>query len=323
MEKFGWMIFAVAIIICIETTYLTIMKLRQRSLKVARGSILLDTCSIMDGRIIDVARTGIITAEIIIPRSVVRELQLLADKADHDKRVRARKGLDNIRELQKLDSVSVVVVNDGLVDAGGVDERLLELAQKYDAAIATTDYNLNKVAKVINVTVINVNELAQMLRAQLLPGETAEIELLQAGANREQAVGYLDDGTMVVVEDAKNQIGQKIKVEIVRSLQTEAGRMMFAKKVVNNHNNANHNQNNSNSQGSNGGRKSKASKVRERLTNGGKIKTANAFHSDQLKKTTDKKPAKKQPTEATAVNGRPSRRSAESAEADMVRLANR
>lgn len=323
MEKSGWMIFAVAIIICIETTYLTIMKLRQRSLKVARGSILLDTCSIMDGRIIDVARTGIITAEIIIPRSVVRELQLLADKADHDKRVRARKGLDNIRELQKLDSVSVVVVNDGLVDAGGVDERLLELAQKYDAAIATTDYNLNKVAKVINVTVINVNELAQMLRAQLLPGETAEIELLQAGANREQAVGYLDDGTMVVVEDAKSQIGQKIKVEIVRSLQTEAGRMMFAKKVVNNHGNVNHNQNNSNSQGSNGGRKSKASKVRERLTNGGKIKTANAFHSDQLKKTTDKKPAKKQPTEMAAANGRYSRRSAESAEADMVRLANR
>lgn len=323
MEKFGWMIFAVAIIICVETTYLTIMKLRQRSLKVARGSILLDTCSIMDGRIIDVARTGIITAEIIIPRSVVRELQLLADKADHDKRVRARKGLDNIRELQKLDSVSVVVVNDGLVDAGGVDERLLELAQKYDAAIATTDYNLNKVAKVINVTVINVNELAQMLRAQLLPGETAEIELLQAGANREQAVGYLDDGTMVVVEDAKSQIGQKIKVEIVRSLQTEAGRMMFAKKVANNHNSANHSQNNSNGQGSNGGRKSKTSKVRERLTNGGKIKTANAFHSDQLKRATDKKPAKKQSPETAVVNGRSSRRSAESAEADMVRLANR
>ena len=116
--------------IFIETTYLTVMKLRQRSLKVARGSILLDTCSIMDGRIIDVARTGIITAELIIPRSVVRELQLLADKADHDKRVRARKGLDNIRELQKLDSVSVVIINDGLVDSGGVDERLLELGTK-------------------------------------------------------------------------------------------------------------------------------------------------------------------------------------------------
>ena len=184
METLNAVAIAVVIAIFIETSYLTIMKLRQRSLKVARGSILLDTSSIMDGRIIDVARSGIITAELIIPRSVVRELQLLADKADHDKRVRARKGLDNIRELQKLDSVSVVIVNDGLA-ANGVDERLLELAQKYDAAIATTDYNLNKVARVINVSVINVNELAQMLRAKFLPGETVEINLIQTGANLE------------------------------------------------------------------------------------------------------------------------------------------
>jgi len=208
-----------------------VLKLRQRNPKVARGSILLDTSSIMDGRIVDVARSGVITAEIIIPRSVVRELQLLADKADHDKRLRARKGLDNIRVLQRMDAVSVAIVNDGLVDSGGVDERLLELAQKYDASIATTDYNLNKVAKVINLTVINVNELSQMLRAQLLPGERIEVELIQPGANRDQAVGYLEDGTMVVVEDAKAQIGHRLTVEIVRSLQTEAGRMMFAKKV--------------------------------------------------------------------------------------------
>lgn len=219
--------FVVAIFI--EASYLAITKIRQRTLKVARGSILLDTCSIMDGRIVDVAKTGIITAELIVPRSVIRELQLLADKADHDKRIRARRGLDVVRELQKLDSVSVAVVNDGLVDGGGVDERLLELAQKYDAAIATTDYNLNKVARVINVSVINVNELAQILRVQLLPGETSRVELIQAGANREQAVGYLDDGTMVVVEDAKSMIGKTVNVEIVRSLQTEAGRMMFAK----------------------------------------------------------------------------------------------
>ncbi len=222
---------ALVVAIFIETTLLMVLKLRQRNPKVARGSILLDTSSIMDGRIVDVARSGVITAEIIIPRSVVRELQLLADKADHDKRLRARKGLDNIRVLQRMDAVSVAIVNDGLVDSGGVDERLLELAQKYDASIATTDYNLNKVAKVINLTVINVNELSQMLRAQLLPGERIEVELIQPGANRDQAVGYLEDGTMVVVEDAKAQIGHRLTVEIVRSLQTEAGRMMFAKKV--------------------------------------------------------------------------------------------
>ena len=318
----------VVLVTFIETSYLTIMKLRQRSLKVARGSILLDTSSIMDGRIIDVARSGIITAELIIPRSVVRELQLLADKADHDKRVRARKGLDNIRELQKIDSVSVVIVNDGQA-ANGVDEQLLELAQKYDAAIATTDYNLNKVARVINVSVINVNELAQMLRAKFLPGETVEIELIQAGANREQAVGYLEDGTMVVVEDAKNLIGQTVKVEIVRSLQTEAGRMMFAKKVrvdnnrqnktANNHAGGNNGKAPNNSARARKGKvSSTTSRVREKLTTtSGKIKAAPAFHSDQLNQLKRSNTTAGQPQHKPAP-----RRSADAAEADMVRLAN-
>lgn len=323
------MVVAIVVLVTfIETSYLTIMKLRQRSLKVARGSILLDTSSIMDGRIIDVARSGIITAELIIPRSVVRELQLLADKADHDKRVRARKGLDNIRELQKIDSVSVVIVNDGQA-ANGVDEQLLELAQKYDAAIATTDYNLNKVARVINVSVINVNELAQMLRAKFLPGETVEIELIQAGANREQAVGYLEDGTMVVVEDAKNLIGQTVKVEIVRSLQTEAGRMMFAKKVhvdnnrqnktANNHAGGNNGKAPNNSARARKGKvSSTTSRVREKLTTtSGKIKAAPAFHSDQLNQLKRSNTTTGQPQHKPAP-----RRSADAAEADMVRLAN-
>jgi uncharacterized protein YacL len=237
-----------AVLILAETSFLFIAKLRQRTLKVARGSILLDTSAIMDGRIVDVAKSGIITAELIIPRSVIREMQLLADKADSDKRARARQGLENARNLEKLETVNVNVVNDGYVDQGGVDERLLALAKNYDASIATVDFNLNKVAKVVGITVVNVNELAQMLRAQILPGETVEIQLIQPGANREQAVGYLDDGTMVVVEDSRSQIGQKVRVEIIRSLQTEAGRMMFAKKVAMPH-----------------------------------AKAASAFHSDQLK----------------------------------------
>lgn len=226
-------ILMVTIAILAETTFLTITKLRQRTLKVARGSLLLDTSAIMDGRIVDVAKTGVITAELIVPRSVINELQLLADKADHDKRSRARAGLENVRELQRMDTVTVTIVNDGRVGSGGVDERLLELAKNYDASIATTDYNLNKVAKVVGITVVNVNELAQMLRVQHLPGEAVEVQVIQPGANREQAVGYLDDGTMVVVEDAKHLIGQKLRVEIVRSLQTEAGRMMFAQKSKN------------------------------------------------------------------------------------------
>lgn len=314
-------LFATALVaaIFIETTLLMVLKLRQRNPKVARGSILLDTSSIMDGRIVDVARSGVITAEIIIPRSVVRELQLLADKADHDKRLRARKGLDNIRVLQRMDAVSVAIVNDGLVDSGGVDERLLELAQKYDASIATTDYNLNKVAKVINLTVINVNELSQMLRAQLLPGERIEVELIQPGANRDQAVGYLEDGTMVVVEDAKAQIGHRLTVEIVRSLQTEAGRMMFAKKVR--------------TTGQNESGKSKRSGDEAKST-----RLTSAFHSDQLARKrpgrhnqpkhiqanqtdgSDDEAAKKQPRRPHA----PRRQSNSTvAEAEMVRLANK
>lgn len=313
--------FATALVVAtfIETTLLMVLKLRQRNPKVARGSILLDTSSIMDGRIVDVARSGVITAEIIIPRSVVRELQLLADKADHDKRLRARKGLDNIRVLQRMDAVSVAIVNDGLVDSGGVDERLLELAQKYDASIATTDYNLNKVAKVINLTVINVNELSQMLRAQLLPGERIEVELIQPGANRDQAVGYLEDGTMVVVEDAKAQIGHRLTVEIVRSLQTEAGRMMFAKKVR--------------TTGQNEPGKSKRSGDEAKST-----RLTSAFHSDQLVKKrpgrhnqskhiqanqtdgSDDEVTKKQPRRPHA----PRRQSnSTAAEAEMVRLANK
>ena len=313
--------FATALVVAtfIETTLLMVLKLRQRNPKVARGSILLDTSSIMDGRIVDVARSGVITAEIIIPRSVVRELQLLADKADHDKRLRARKGLDNIRVLQRMDAVSVAIVNDGLVDSGGVDERLLELAQKYDASIATTDYNLNKVAKVINLTVINVNELSQMLRAQLLPGERIEVELIQPGANRDQAVGYLEDGTMVVVEDAKAQIGHRLTVEIVRSLQTEAGRMMFAKKVR--------------TTGQNESGKSKRSSDEAKST-----RLASAFHSDQLAKKRPGRYNQPKHTQANQADGsddevtkkqprrpRTPRRQSSStvAEAEMVRLANK
>ena len=299
-------------VIFIDCTYLTIMKLKQRTLKVARGSILLDTSAIMDGRIVDVAKSGVITAEIIIPRSVINEMQLLADKSDHEKRVRARKGLDNIRVLQKLEQVSVAIVNDGQVGSGGVDERLLELASRYDASIATTDYNLNKVAKVINITVINVNELAQMLRAQHFPGDVVEIELLQEGANRDQAVGYLEDGTMVVVEDAKTQIGDIVKVEITRSLQTEAGRMMFAKKCLAAKSSAKKTINSKLANNLNQSKNKAKTAVSKR------IKAANVFHSDQLKLANNKKTLNKS-IKAT----KPKRRvSSQKAEASMVRLAN-
>lgn len=207
----------------------TLIKTRNRR-KIARGSILLDTSAIMDGRIVDVASTGIITAEIIIPRSVIRELQLLADKSDADRRSRARQGLENIKKLQKLETVAVSIVNDGFAEQG-VDERLLDLAEKYSASLATVDFNLNRVAQTMGITVINVNELAQVLRMNYLPGEKLTINITGAGQGKEQGVGHLEDGTMVVVDNTRHQIGQKIEIEIIRALQTEAGRMMFAKKT--------------------------------------------------------------------------------------------
>lgn len=231
MSVFEIIVVVITTTVLVETTYLTLKKIRQRKLKVARGSLILDTSALMDGRIVDVAKTGIITAEIIIPQSVVGELQLLADKGDQQKRGRARHGLENIKLLQKNSAVTTTIVNDGELDTGGVDRRLLDLANRYDASIATTDYNLNKVAKVSDIPVVNVNELAQMMRAQLLPGDKIEIRIIQEGQNRNQGVGYLDDGTMVVVDNSQKNIGSKINIEITRSLQTEAGRMMFAKKI--------------------------------------------------------------------------------------------
>ena len=219
------------VLVLAETSFLAFNKLRQRTMKLSRGSLLLDTSAIMDGRIIDVAKTGILAQELIIPRSVLNEMQLLADKSDSEKRARARHGLELVRVLRGLDTVSVSILQDGRVDHGGVDERLIELARKTGASIATVDYNLNKLAKTMDITVVNMNELAQVMRATKLPGEHAEIEIIQPGANRDQAVGYLDDGTMVVVEDAKKLIGQRVKIEIQRSLQTEAGRMIFARRI--------------------------------------------------------------------------------------------
>lgn len=226
-----YVVFFTTLIILIETTYLTIKKYRQRSLKMSRGSLLLDTSALMDGRIVDVAKSGLITAEIIIPKSVVEEMQLLADKANSHKRARARIGLDNIKRLQKISYINVDIANDGELGPGGVDRRLLDLAKKYDASIATTDFNLNKVAKVQDIIVVNVNELSQMLRMQVLPGEKMEIKIVQTGQGRGQGVGYLDDGTMVVVDGTAKNLGKKVQVEVERSLQTEAGRMIFAKKT--------------------------------------------------------------------------------------------
>lgn len=193
--------------------------------------VFVDTSVLMDGRIIFAAQSGFIPPRLVIPRSVVAELQLLADGSDHDKRSRARHGLDVVKQLQDIDGLKVEVMDDGAAKTG-VDDQLLRLAKKHHGAICTIDFNLNKVATVEHITVLNINELAQQLRIAHLPGEHVSVELIQKGSDAHQGVGYLADGTMVVVEQANRDIGSTVEVELTRSLQTAAGRMVFAKKLV-------------------------------------------------------------------------------------------
>jgi hypothetical protein len=153
----------------------------------------------------------------------------LADNADTEKRTRARHGLDIINQLQSIPTINTVIFPDGVKADEGVDNRLLSLAKKHSGSLCTIDYNLNKVAVVEGIEVLNVNELAKSLRMAYLPGEQLRIELTQKGNDQHQAIGHLEDGTMVVVEHAYKHIGSIVEVEFIRSLQTAAGRMMFAK----------------------------------------------------------------------------------------------
>lgn len=210
-----------------ETSYLTYKAITPN--RIGRQGILLDTSVLIDGRIVSIAHSGLVSAKLIVPSSVVRELQFMADKADHDKRERARYGLDVITQLQTTDGVRLEVIDDGKISEHGVDEQLLELAQRWRSKLCTIDYNLNKSARARGVEVVNINELAHALRVMYLPGEKLEVKLQQQGQDSHQAVGYLDDGTMVVVDQAKEYIGQTIAVEATRILQTAAGKMMFAK----------------------------------------------------------------------------------------------
>ena len=220
----------ITLIILGEVSYL-LARLPRNTLKTRGRALLVDTSVLMDGRITAVAKTGFIGDTLVIPRSVVGELQFLADHADSDKRARARYGLDVVTELQAMDEVEVELLQDGSKAREGVDERLLSLAKQHGAWLLTIDYNLNKVAAVEGIGVLNINELAQSIRMAHLPGEHLTLALLQKGQDAHQAVGHLPDGTMVVVEQASSQLGRTCEVEIIRNLQTAAGKMIFAKLV--------------------------------------------------------------------------------------------
>jgi uncharacterized protein YacL len=190
---------------------------------------ILDTSVIIDGRIADIAETGFLDGLIVIPQFVLRELQLVADSADSLKRNRGRRGLDILQRLQKTATVQIQIVEDDFPTVRDVDMKLIELAKVYEGKIITNDFNLNKVAQLQGVAVLNINELANSLKPIVLPGEVMRVFILKEGKEYNQGVAYLDDGTMVVVDNARKMIGKTIDIAVTSVLQTTAGKMIFGK----------------------------------------------------------------------------------------------
>ncbi|MFC5864237.1 PIN/TRAM domain-containing protein [Acidicapsa dinghuensis] len=189
----------------------------------------LDTSVIIDGRIADVADTGFLDGIYVIPEFVLRELQVVADSTDGSKRQRGRRGLDMLQRMQSNCNLQIQIVPDDFPSIKEVDLKLLELAKKWDAKVVTNDFNLNKVAQLHRVEVLNVNDLANALKPVVLPGEKMNIVILKEGKEYNQGVGYLDDGTMVVVDHARKLIGRNVEITVTSVLQTASGKMIFGR----------------------------------------------------------------------------------------------
>jgi len=190
---------------------------------------LLDTSVIIDGRIVDICKTKFLAGKIIVPRFVLKELQQIADSTDPIKRQRGRRGLEMLHTIQKESGLDIALSEEDFLEIQEVDAKLVKLAKLLEAKILTVDFNLNRVASIQGIKVLNINELTNALKPVVFPGEQMQIKLIKEGKEHNQAVGYLDDGTMVVVEDARRLIGQEIKVVVTSVLQTQAGRMIFTK----------------------------------------------------------------------------------------------
>ncbi len=191
-------------------------------------AIILDTSAIIDGRVSDILNTHFIEGYFVVPKFVLKELHDLADSQNSLKRERGKRGLDILNKLKKNPKFNFRVNNEDFDDLQGVDQKILKLAGVLDGKVMTTDYNLNKVAEFSDIIVLNINELCKALRPVLLNGEQIEVQLVKEGKERLQAIGYLDDGTMVVVEDGRERIGSSVKATVTTVLQTPAGRMVFS-----------------------------------------------------------------------------------------------
>lgn len=194
-----------------------------------RNQKILDTSAIIDGRIADVVDTGFIEGTLLIPEFVLRELQMVADSSDNSRRQRGRRGLDILQKMQANPALAVQIIEDDFPQLREVDLKLIELAKKKTASIVTNDFNLSKVAKLHQVRVLNLNDLANSLKPLVLPGEKMNIMVMKEGKEYNQGVGYLDDGTMVVVDHARRMIGRSVEITVTSVLQTASGKMIFGK----------------------------------------------------------------------------------------------
>lgn len=204
------------------------------SSKMDNRSILLDTSVIIDGRIADIARTGFVPGSLLIPRFVLAELQYIADSPDSLRRQRGRRGMEVLSQLQKEPNIPVRITDIDVEGVRDVDDKLIILARQLRCPILTNDYNLNRIAELQGVSVLNVNELANAVKSVLLPGEALNIRIIQEGKEMGQGVGYMDDGTMVVIENGREYMGKEINVTVTKVLQTAAGRMIFGRPEDNN-----------------------------------------------------------------------------------------
>ena len=223
MELF---ILLVCLAILIETTILLVRKYKPTL--GGKRKVYIDTSALIDGRIVNIARSGFLDGDLIILKSVLLELQLLADGKDTEKRTRARAGLSSAAELERVINVNTEIVD----DTGGlkkVDEELLKYAKENRGAILAMDYNLIKVAEAEKIETLNINDLALATRSEFVPGEKVKLRILDKGSNKGQGVGHLADGTMVVVDKAANKVGREVTVELIKFYETPAGKMIFAK----------------------------------------------------------------------------------------------
>lgn len=189
----------------------------------------LDTSVIIDGRIVDIFKTKFLGGKIVIPKFVLRELQQIADSTDPIKRQRGRRGLEILHTIQKESGLDISISEEDFAETSEVDAKLVKLAKLLEAKILTVDFNLNRVATIQGIKVLNINELANALKSLVFPGEEMQVKLIKEGKEHNQAIGYLDDGTMVVVEEGRRLIGQDVRVSVTSVLQTQAGRMIFTK----------------------------------------------------------------------------------------------